>query len=46
MEERKWGGGWGKNGRNKDGGITICYHLFISTSCNYDYAKDGKVFLL
>ncbi len=35
----------GKSGRNKEGGVTICGHLFISTPCNYDYANDNMVFL-
>ncbi len=35
----------GKNGRNKEGGVTICRHLFISTLCNYDYVDNNMDFL-
>jgi hypothetical protein len=28
-----------KSGRNKEGGVTICRHLFVSTPYNYDYAN-------
>jgi hypothetical protein len=35
----------GKSGRYKEGRITICCHLFVSTPCNYDYEDDNKVFL-
>jgi hypothetical protein len=34
----------GKSGRNKEGGVTICRHLFISTPYNYDYVNNGRFF--
>lgn len=36
----------GKGGRNKEGGVTIHHHLFISTPYNYDYADDNMVFFI
>ncbi len=35
----------GKSGRDKEGGITICHHFFVSTPCNYDYVDDNMFFL-
>jgi hypothetical protein len=45
LEEWEWGGGWGKCERNKEGGVTIHHHPFVSTPYNYEFANDGKVFL-
>jgi len=45
LEECKWGGGWGKGGRNSKGSVTIRRHLFVSNPSNYESTNDDKVLL-